>query len=140
MFRDRPPQLLDLPNYRNLPRGPLGIRLDRLPDLLNFDIDYELRGALPITERVSDLSPGGIDVQPNAAVIADYLARGATFQLISIIVNCACFIENNEGVYEGVPYSVRLLPATKNGNIDEQDANIISQFDLEDLPFNNDIY
>ena len=57
MFRDRPPQLLDLPNYQKLPDGPLAIRIDRLPELLNFGIDYELRGALPITQRISDLSP-----------------------------------------------------------------------------------
>lgn len=60
MLRERPPQLLELPHYTYLPDAQVGVRLDCLPQLLNMDIDFELRGALPITGPISELSPKGL--------------------------------------------------------------------------------
>lgn len=140
VLRDRPSQLLKIPNYRCFPRAEVGLRLDRLPPLLNMDIEFELRGALPLTAAISTLSPTGISVNPNKDVIDYYLSRGTRFQLVSIIMNCAYFELTDEGSYAGIPYSLRLLPATKRGTIDYQDAHILSVIDLEALPFQDDVY
>eukprot|EP00456_Euglypha_rotunda_P033350 TRINITY_DN2584_c0_g1_i12.p1 TRINITY_DN2584_c0_g1~~TRINITY_DN2584_c0_g1_i12.p1 ORF type:complete len:314 (+),score=36.90 TRINITY_DN2584_c0_g1_i12:522-1463(+) len=105
-----------------------------------MDIQFELRGIRPITQAISGLCPGGIEVNPNQDVIDYYLQRKTQFQLISVVMNCASFEQTEAGSYGGVPYSVRLFPATKRGGLDQRDISSVAFFDLEELPFDDTVF
>lgn len=140
MLKDRPQQLFQISHYQGFPTTPLGVNTDWLPDLLKFNIQFELQGVRPITTAVSDCYPGGITINPTPEAIEYYRAKKTRFQMISVVINCATFELMADGSHLGTPFSISLLPATKRGIVDERGIEAITMFNLENLPESNVMY
>ncbi len=140
MLNNRPKELFEIPHYQGPPLTPVGVRMDGLPGYLNFDLQFELQGIRPNTQAVSDLSPEGLCVNPNQAVIDYYVKRKTKFQMIFVVFNCATFEGTDEGSHIGTPYSIRLFPATKRHHLDEREIRHVTLFNLEDLPIHETVY
>lgn len=140
MLNDRPQQLFQISHYQGLPLAPIGIHLDWLPDLVKFNLHFELRGVRPITTTLIECYPSGITVNPTPEAIEHYRQNQTKFQLISVVINCAMFEAMEDGSHLGTPYSICLLPATKRGIVDERGVDAVTIFDLDDLPGNKFVY
>lgn len=138
MINNRPSHLTEISFYKSLPRLPILVDRDMFPDILKFDI-FDLCGLKPITRQISELSPGGIEVQPTEEVVEYYCSNNIRFLMVSIVANCCIFKEDN-GVIRGHPYSVSVIPSSKRGQLDYVDPRFAMSFDLEDMPTNNCIY
>lgn len=140
MFGSRPKQLFEIPHYQGPPQPSVGIHMDRFPMYLNMDIHFELLGIRPLTTPISDLSPGGITINPNDDVIDYYAEQKTQFQMVFIVVNCAIFEPNEDGKHFGTPYSLCLFPATKRDRIDQRGIEAVAFFDLETFPQFETVY
>lgn len=138
MINNRPSHLTGISYYKSLPPLPILVDRDMFPDLLKFDI-FELCGLMPITRQISELSPEGILVQPTKEIVEYYCLNNIRFIMVSIIVNCCIFKEENDMIL-GYPYSVSIFPSSKRGQLDYVDPRFAVSFNLEDMPTNNCIY
>ena len=139
MIDNRPSSLTEIAFYKSLPCSPILVDRDKFPDLLKFDI-FSLCGLMPITRQIAELSPEGIfGVQPTEEVVNYYCKNNIRFLMVSIVVNCCIFTEENT-LIRGHPYSVSLFPASKRNQLDYVDPRFAASFDLEDMPTQNCIY
>lgn len=139
MIDNRPSSLTEIAFYKSLPCLPILVDRDKFPDLLKFDI-FSLCGFMPITRQIAELSPEGIfGVQPTEEVVNYYCKNNIRFLMVSIVVNCCIFTEENT-LIRGYPYSVSLFPASKRNQLDYVDPHVAASFDLENMPIQNCIY
>lgn len=145
MITNRPGFLEEnLEYYKEFPKNSnFDINYSKLPPLLNFDF-HTLNGILPLTKTMfSYIGKNGevdgkessvIFVNPSEEEYQYYKSIGVTeFQAIQIAINCYAFEEKSDKSILGLPYSVSLLPMTKNNQIDSWNINLLKQFDLEQI-------
>lgn len=111
-----------------------------LPQLLNFDF-HTLNGILPLTKSrfkyigingTSDGKPSTIiTVNPLDTEYEYYQSIGVNeFQVIQIVFNFYVIEDCEDGSVKGLPYSVSLLPLTKNNKIDTWSIEFMKQLDI----------
>lgn len=145
MITNRPKFLEEnLKYYKEFPTGrDFDFDYKKLPPLLNFDF-HTLNGLLPLTKsRFAYLGKNGtfngesssvVFVNPFEEEYDYYKSIGVTeFQAIQLVLNCYAFEESPDESIIGLPYSVSLLPMTKNNKIDPWHSDLLKQFDLEEL-------
>ncbi|SJN52658.1 hypothetical protein FM120_36835 [Sphingobacterium faecium PCAi_F2.5] len=145
MITNRPKFLKEnLKYYNKFPAGKnFDIDYKRLPLLLNFDF-HTLNGLLPLTKsRFEYLGENGSVNGENSSVLfvnpfeeeyEYYKSIGVTeFQAIQVVMNFYAFEDCPDGSILGLPYSVSLLPMTKNNKIDPWHSDLLKQLDLEEL-------
>lgn len=145
MISNRPKFLEEnLKYYKEFPIGKnFDIDYKRLPPLLNFDF-HTLNGLLPLTKSRFDYlgQNGNVDGKKSSVIFVNpfeeeyeyYKSIGVTeFQAIQIVLNFYAFEDCPDGSIKGLPYSVSLLPMTKNSKIDPWHSELLKQFDLEQL-------
>jgi len=144
-MENRPKYLVDnIPFYSKFPQGyDMDVDYKHLPPLLNFDF-HTLNGILPLTNSRFDFigKNGNVDGKETSIVFVNPLEEeykyfesiGVTeFQAISLVVHFYAVEEVSTRVLKGLPYSVSLLPMTKNNEIDTWNINLLREFDLEQL-------
>jgi hypothetical protein len=130
--------------YSEFPRGyNMDVDYKHLPPLLNFDF-HTLNGILPLTKSRFDFigKNGEVDGKETSVVFVnpleaeyDYFESIGVieFQAVSLVINFYAVEETEAKVLKGLPYSVSLLPMTKDNKIDTWNINLLKQFDLEEL-------
>ncbi len=144
-MENRPQYLVDnIKFYSEFPQGyDMDVDYKQLPPLLNFDF-HTLNGILPLTNSRFEFigKNGSVDGNQAAIVFVNPLEEeyeyfesiGVTeFQAISLVVHFFVVEEVSPKVLRGLPYSVSLLPMTKDNVIDTWNINLLRQFDLEKL-------
>lgn len=144
-MENRPKYLSD--NIKFYSAFPQGYNMDVdyrcLPPMLNFDF-HTLNGILPLTtSRFKYVGENGefagkkstiIFVNPSEEEYQYFESIGVTeFQAISIVVNFYAVEEEAPKVLRGLPYSVSLVPMSKNNQIDTWNINLLRQSNLEEL-------
>lgn len=130
--------------YLEFPQGyDMDVDYKKLPPLLNFDF-HTLNGILPLTSSRFDYvgKNGEVDGKQGSVIFVNPLKEeydyfesiGVTeFQAISIVFNFYAIEETKQKAIKGLPYSVSLLPMTKNNRIDTWNIELLKQFDLREL-------
>lgn len=144
-MENRPKYLSDNINfYAEFPEGfDMDVDYNHLPPFLNFDF-HTLNGILPLTtSRFKYIGENGeVDGKKTSVVFVNPLEKeyeyfesiGVTeFQAVSIVINFYAVEEISSKVLRGLPYSVSLLPMTKDNKIDTWNIDLLRQFDLEEL-------
>ena len=145
MIKNRPQYLEDnIENYKTFPLGK-DFDLDylSLPSLLNLDF-HTLNGILQLTKSRFDFIGlnGEADGKPSTIIMVNPLPEeydyfesiGVTeFQAVQIVINCFVIKNETEEDLKGIPYSVTLVPTSREKNIDTWNINLLKKFDLEQL-------
>jgi len=145
MITNRPNLLEEsLKNYKTFPAGKdFDIDYKQLPPLLNLDF-HTLNGILPLTKARFDFigNNGEVDGKPSTIIMVNpspeeyayYESIGVTeFQAIQIVINCYVIEDEEDGSLKGVPYSVTLVPMSRDKEIDTWNIELLKKFDLEKL-------
>lgn len=143
MIKNRPIYLeKNLKHYKEFPaKKDFDIDFLTLPPLLNFDF-HTLNGILPLTKsRFNFIGINGeADGKPTTIIAVNpleieyeyYKSIGVTeFQAIQIVFNFYAIEDCSDGSIKGLPYSVSLLPLTKNNKIDTWNIDFMKQLDIE---------
>lgn len=143
-MESRPKYLSDNIEFYSFPQGfDMDVDYKHLPPLLNLDFHF-LNGILPLTTpRFNFIGKNGsvdgkessvIFVNPSEEEYKYFESIGVTeFQAISLVVHFYVVEEIKPNVLKGLPYSVSLLPMTKDKQIDTWNIDLLRQFDLEEL-------
>ncbi len=131
MIRDRPPSLLAIPEYRRLPPMPISVGMDALPELVRTSLG-SLGGIQPVTGEMVEAAKGLLFDKPSQGEIELFRRRGTQFQLVSVVMNLAAFIDQS-GVPHGIPYALSLIPASKGGAVSTTDIEWVARVDVDKI-------
>ncbi|MBW4630522.1 MAG: endonuclease domain-containing protein [Iphinoe sp. HA4291-MV1] len=138
MIVNRPLILEEIPYYKKLPRLPFAPNFSALPEVLKVDV-LTLDGIEPITLDIAKLYPSGIPLQPSQKAIDYYLKQEIKFQMVFVVANfydLRCV----DGILQGRPYSISLIPASKRGRPQEISPAFFKNFSIEKIFEQEPIY
>jgi hypothetical protein len=110
----------------------LAIDWSSIPELVRV-VTLDLSGVQPPTKAMADAAGGEMHDKPSEGEIKLFQERGATFQLISMVLNLIPGTVIDCTRYYR-PYSVTLIPGSKRGNVQTTNIDFISKVDLDAWP------
>lgn len=129
MIKDRPAHLLAQVDYKPLPDRPFQISFDALPELLRRSLG-PLSGIQPITGAMAKAAAGELRDMPGAAEVDLFKATATRFQPVFLVISIA-HLRQVAGTPVAIPYALSLVPASKRGQIDETDVELIAKLDVQ---------
>lgn len=139
LITNRPPQLLDIEYYTELPKLPVKVDYSFIPSLLNIDL-LTLFGIMPKTLDLVKNTQFGFHIQPSKKEIEYYKKRKTKFQLINVVANIHTFKKSNSEFVSAYPYSISLIAGQKRGVPDLCDIDFLSIIDIEKIFQRTPIY
>lgn len=128
MIQNRPATLLADPTYRTLPKLPLSLDWDSIPELIRVAM-LDLGGIQPVTKAMAEAAGGTLYYKPSDGEIELFQRRGMEFQLVSVVLSCVAAGESH-GVLQVRPFAVTLIPASKRGEVEHQTIDLVAKLDV----------
>ncbi len=128
MITQRPDHLTSDAAYKTLPRAPLHIDWESVPELVRV-VMLDLSGIQPPTSAMVEAAGGDLQDKPSEGEIALFQSRGTEFQLISVVLS---LVPGNvvDGVLQFKPFAVTLIPASKRNAVQTASVELVAKLDI----------
>jgi hypothetical protein len=138
MINNRPPDLLNDPDYQTIPAPPIPVDLSALPSLVFASLS-ELGGVQPITVDMAESAGGHLTDQPSAGEVELHRQLGSQFQMISVVVSVIQASRSDEP-FLGRPYAISLIPTQKRGKVAHVSIDFIDKMSVNKLVESSNAY
>ena len=128
MITQRPDALLSDAAYRTLPKAPLHIDWNSVPDLVRVAM-LDLTGIQPKTNAMLEAAGGELKVEPSEGEITLFKSRGTAFQLVSVVLSLVPG-DIVDGVSQFKPFAVTLIPASKRNEVQTASIELVAKSDV----------
>lgn len=99
-----------------------------MPELVRASI-LDLGGIQPITSAMAKAAGGELRDKPSAGEIELFRQRETQFQMISVVVSLVAAGSEN-GRFQGKPFALTLIPASKRGEVSHCTIDLIEKLDV----------
>jgi hypothetical protein len=128
MIENRPAHLLADAAFKTLPKAPLMVDWNSIPELLRV-VMLDLSGIQPPTKEMVEAAGGELQDKPSEGEIKLFKDRGTKFQLVSVVVSLVAAGEI-DGVSQFKPFAVTLIPAAKRNEVQAANIELVAALDV----------
>ncbi|MGB7934105.1 MAG: hypothetical protein WCH04_18135 [Gammaproteobacteria bacterium] len=99
-----------------------------MPELVRVSM-LDLGGIQPVTSTMAETAGGMLSDTPSAGEIELFQQSETRFQLVSVVVNLIAS-GSDDGHFQGKPFAVTLIPASKRGEVSYCTIDLIEKLDV----------